>query len=60
MWLIDRLLPASRTARQGDEAVPPSPLEAPARRLSLKRGARAGRAGMAPWQKVAPLRRTRH
>ncbi len=60
MWLIDRLLPPSRTPRPADAAMPPSPLEAPARRLSLKRGARAGRAGMAPWQKVAPLRRGRH
>ncbi|WMJ68090.1 hypothetical protein [Stenotrophomonas sp. 24(2023)] len=39
--------------------VPPAPTPVP-RRLPLKRPARAGRAGMAPWQQVAPVRRRGH
>jgi len=59
MWLIDRLLsvPASVPVAPAPEALP----EAHARRLTLKRPARAGRMAISPWQKVAaPSRRSRH
>jgi len=57
MWLLDHLWPSRRPLP------PPMALEPPLppRRPWLKRPARAGRSGMAPWQKVAtPPRRTRH
>ncbi|MGE6334191.1 hypothetical protein [Stenotrophomonas sp. NPDC077659] len=57
MWLLDHLWP-SRRPLPPPMAVEPAP---PPRRPWLKRPARAGRSGMAPWQKVAPVtRRTRH
>jgi len=58
MWLLQRLLSPSTAP-----VVPsPAPLpEATSRRLTLKRPSRAGRSGMAPWQKVsAPVRRDSH
>jgi len=57
MWLLDHLWPSRRPlpAPMADD------LPAPPRRPWLKRPARAGRSGMAPWQKVAaPPRRSRH
>ncbi|WP_159097488.1 hypothetical protein [Stenotrophomonas sp. SAU14A_NAIMI4_5] len=57
MWLLDHLWPSRRPLP------PPMALEPPLppRRPWLKRPARAGRSGMAPWQKVAPAtRRARH
>lgn len=57
MWLLDHLWPGRRP-------LPPPAADAPQvppRRPWLKRPVRAGRSGMAPWQKVAtPPRRTRH
>ncbi|WP_295518649.1 hypothetical protein [uncultured Stenotrophomonas sp.] len=57
MWLLDHLWP-SRRPLPPPLAVDPPP---PPRRPWLKRPVRAGRSGMAPWQKVTPaMRRTRH
>jgi hypothetical protein len=57
MWLLDHLWPGRRPLPPPVEDAP----QAPSRRPWLKRPARAGRSGMAPWQKIAaPLRRTRH
>ncbi len=57
MRLLDHLWPGRRP-------LPPPVADAPQvppRRPWLKRPVRAGRSGMAPWQKVAtPLRRARH
>ena len=58
MWLINRLL-AQPQAPSDTSATPPALPDAPMRRLSLKRSARVGRAGMAPWQKVAHTGRSR-
>ncbi|WP_416058338.1 hypothetical protein [Stenotrophomonas maltophilia] len=56
MWLLDHLWPSRRPLPPPMAVDPPPP-----RRPWLKRPARAGRSGMAPWQKVAaPPRRTRH
>lgn len=66
MWLIDRLLAVPAAAFHSAAAAPtetaPQALpEAHARRLGLKRPARAGRMAISPWQKVAaPARRSRH
>lgn len=60
MWLITRLFTPPATAMDAP-ATPPGLPDAPMRRLALKRSARAGRAGMAPWHKVAaPVRRRAH
>ncbi len=57
MWLLDHLWPGRRPLPPPVADAP----QAPPRRPWLKRPARAGRSGMAPWQKVAtPPRRTRH
>lgn len=57
MWLLTRLWPA----RPPQPATPPAVVEAPVRRVPLKRPVRVGRASMAPWQKIAPPpRRSRH
>jgi len=59
MWLINLLL-----ATPSSPSTPPAPQplpEAHARRLTLKRPARAGRMAISPWQKVAmSARRSRH
>ncbi|KAF1055225.1 MAG: hypothetical protein GAK43_00018 [Stenotrophomonas maltophilia] len=52
MSFLERLWPARAPLM-------PAPLPPP-RRLPLKRPVRAGRAGMAPWQKIAPARRRGH
>lgn len=58
MWLIDRLW----TPRVSEHrvAAPGLPAEPASRRAPLKRPSRAGRNGVAPWQKIAPARRYRH
>ncbi len=57
MWLLDHLWPGRRPLPPPVADAP----QAPPRRPWLKRPVRAGRSGMAPWQKVAaPPRRARH
>ena len=58
MWLITRLFALPETSMHAP-AVPPGLPDAPMRRLALKRSARAGRAGLAPWHKVAAAGRRR-
>ncbi len=48
MRLLDRLFPARPVTAEPVDALPP----ALSRRLPRKRPSRAGRGGIAPWQKV--------
>ncbi len=58
MWLLDQFWPSRRPLSAADATTEPP---ASPRRPWLKRPVRAGRSGMAPWQKVAaPPRRSPH
>jgi|GEM_PF-232234 len=63
MWLLDRLLTQLVSGPQSQydaDRLPSAIPEVPARRLPLKRTARVGRSGVAPWQKVGGVRRLPH
>lgn len=55
MWLLDRLIP--QRPRPTAPELPGIIPECASRRAPLKRAARVGRSGIAPWQKVTPPRR---